>query len=51
MMMMLEVLIIVKDGGTAYPFLLFSSLLFCVLSVFTSFKQFIPKQYIYYTTE
>lgn len=51
MIMMLEVLIIVKDGDTAYPFLPFSSLLFCVLSLFTSFKQSIPKQYIYCTTE
>lgn len=45
--MVVEVLIIVQDGGTAYPFLPFSSLSFYGLSLFTSLKQSIPKQYIY----
>lgn len=47
MIVMVGALIIVKDGGTAYPFLPFSSLSFCGLSLFTSLKQSIPKQYIY----
>lgn len=44
--MMMEVLIIVRDGKT-YPVLLFSSLSFYVFSLFTSLKQYINKQYIY----
>lgn len=48
--MTVKVLIIVQDGSTAYPFLPFSSLSFCALSLFTSLKQSIPKQYIYSAT-
>lgn len=45
--MMVEVLMVVRDGGTTYPFLPFSSLSFCVLSLFTSLLQSVPKQHIY----